>query len=409
MTTPILARTELPLGEIAVRGPFELSAATRFLAGFGPAGRPDAASERGVLRLAFPSDGDWRHVGVTIRQRPPGEPGADLFTTGSPASPASSGRSRVVSSAPSGVSGAGLSHASGPTCTVSPLLSLPSANRGAHSSAPPATTSSAGGPADPVRPGRIRSAARSSAAGAFGTVEVELSAPVESAGRVLAQVSRILSLDVDGSRYTGLGFRDPVIAGLQSRRAGLRPVLFSSPYEAGCWAVLAQGMRFSQAMRFRRRLAERYGKVVDVGGYRVLSFPTPGVMADLPFGPGLADFRTARLRAVAKAAAQGYLDPAELRSLPISEALERLREIPGIGQFSAEQILARGAGHPDLFPRADLRLHEAIREEYGLLDSVGAADLELLAEAWRPYRSWASLLLRVDRDAVPIMEEVMAA
>jgi DNA-3-methyladenine glycosylase II len=50
-----------------------------------------------------------------------------------------------------------------------------------------------------------------------------------------------------------------------------------------------------------------------------------------------------------------------------------------------------------------------MREEYGLLDSVGLADLELLAGAWRPYRSWAGLLLRVDRDAVPIMEEVMAA
>ncbi|WP_328603237.1 hypothetical protein OG943_24460 [Amycolatopsis sp. NBC_00345] len=392
MTAPILARTELPTGEIAVRGPFELSAATRFLAGFGPAGRPDAASERGVLRLAFPSDGDWRHVGATIRQRPPGQLGTDVFTTGSP-----------------GPALAGSSDASG---AVSPLLSFPGpglSGRSSHGPASATTATFTTGPADPDRPGRTSSTAGSSVPGSFGTVEVEVSAPVESAGRVLAQVSRMLSLDVDGSRFTGLGFRDPVMAGLQARRAGLRPVLFSSPYEAGCWAVLAQGMRFSQAMRFRRRLAERYGKVVDVGGYRVLSFPAPGVIADLPFEPGLADFRTARLRAVAKAAAEGHLDSAELRAMPVADALERLREIPGIGQFSAEQILARGAGHPDLFPRADVRLHHAMREEYGLLDSVGPADLELLAGAWRPYRSWAALLLRVDRDAVPIMEEVMAA
>ncbi|SEP52869.1 DNA-3-methyladenine glycosylase family protein [Amycolatopsis saalfeldensis] len=390
MTTPILARTELPTGEIAVRGPFELSAATRFLAGFGPAGRPDAAAEPGVLRLAFPSDGDWRHVGATIRQRTPGEPGTDVFTTGSP-SPVFAGSSDDFGA-------------------VSPLRPSPGIGPSGRSShGPAAARSFSAGPADPDQSGRPLSSASSAVPGAFGTVEVEVSAPVEAAGRVLAQVGRMLSLDVDGSGFTGLGFRDPVLAGLQARRAGLRPVLFSSPYEAGCWSVLAQGMRFSQAMRLRRRLAERYGKVVEVGGYRVLSFPTPGVLADLPFEPGLADFRTARLRAVAKAAAEGRLDPAELRAMRVADALERLREIPGIGQFSAEQILARGAGHPDFFPRADGRLHHAMREEYGLLDSVGPADLELLAGAWRPYRSWAALLLRVDRDAVPIMEEVMAA
>lgn len=392
MTTPILARTELPTGEIAVRGPFELSAATRFLAGFGPAGRPDAASEPGVLRLAFPSDGDWRHVGATIRQRPPGEPGTDVFTTGSP-----------------GSAFAGSSDASGAVSPLRPAPDIGPSGRSSHGPAAVAERSFAAGPAFPDRSGRTPSTASSAVPGAFGTVEVEVCAPVEAAGRVLAQVGRMLSLDVDGSGFTGLGFRDPVLAGLQARRAGLRPVLFSSPYEAGCWSVLAQGMRFSQAMRFRRRLAERYGKVVDVGGYRVLSFPAPGVLADLPFEPGLADFRTVRLRAVAKAAAEGRLDPAELRDMRVADALELLREIPGIGQFSAEQILARGAGHPDFFPRADARLHNAMREEYGLLDSVGPADLELLAGAWRPYRSWAALLLRVDRDAVPIMEEVMAA
>lgn len=305
MTAPILLLIDVPTGEIAVRGPFELSAASRFLAGFGPAARPDAAAEPGVLRLAFPVDGVWTHAGAAVRQRWP------------------------------------------------------------------------------------------------GTVEVEVSAPVEVAPRVMGQVARMLSLDVDASGLPDVDRRDTVAARLRAAAPGLRPVLFSSPYEAACWLVLSQGMRFGTAMKRRGLLTERHGRIVDVGEYPVVSFPAPSVLAELAAEEGLADFRVARLRSVAQAALEGRLDPAALRAAPVPEALAGLREIPGIGRFSAEQILMRGAGHPDVFPRADGRLHGAMCEEYGLPASVPPDQLERLAEDWRPYRSWVALLLRATRDAVP--------
>ena len=65
MTAPILLPIDVPTGEIAVRGPFDLCAASHYLAGFGPAARPDAASEPGVLRLAFP----WTASGPTPEPR----------------------------------------------------------------------------------------------------------------------------------------------------------------------------------------------------------------------------------------------------------------------------------------------------------------------------------------------------
>ena len=46
------------------------------------------------------------------------------------------------------------------------------------------------------------------------------------------QVTRILSLDVDGTGFPEVGRRDPVVGGLQARWPGLRPVGFYSPYEA---------------------------------------------------------------------------------------------------------------------------------------------------------------------------------
>ena len=67
-------------------------------------------------------------------------------------------------------------------------------------------------------------------------VEAEIVSPeapgAELLGAVRDQVARILSLDVDGSGFPAVGERDPVVAGLQRRYPGLRPIGFWSPYEA---------------------------------------------------------------------------------------------------------------------------------------------------------------------------------
>jgi len=49
---------------------------------------------------------------------------------------------------------------------------------------------------------------------------------------VRARVARVLSLDVDGTGFPAVGTRDPVVARLQGRYPGLRPVTLWSPYEA---------------------------------------------------------------------------------------------------------------------------------------------------------------------------------
>jgi DNA-3-methyladenine glycosylase II len=57
--------------------------------------------------------------------------------------------------------------------------------------------------------------------------EVSGDAGVEA---VKSQVERILSLDVDGCAIPEVGRLDPVVAELQARCPGLRPVCFHSPY-----------------------------------------------------------------------------------------------------------------------------------------------------------------------------------
>ncbi len=213
-------------------------------------------------------------------------------------------------------------------------------------------------------------------------------------GVVRAQVARILSLDVDGSGFPAVGERDPVIGRLQARYPGLRPVLFYSPYEAAAWALIGHRIRIAQAARIKARMAEELGPAVTVHGERLHAFPGPARFADLDAVPGLTTQKVDRLRALACAAVGGALDAARLRALPVEDALVGLKELPGIGDFSAQLILLRGAGEPDYLPTAEPRLGRAVARAYGLDHPPSATDLADLAAAWRPYRTWATVLLR---------------
>src|SRR3954454_8106618 len=93
----------------------------------------------------------------------------------------------------------------------------------------------------------------------------------------------------------------------------------------------------------------------------------------------------------------GGLDADRLRALPAEEALAAVRELPGMGPFSAELVVVRGAGAPDVFPESEGRLHAAMAELYGV-GTRSCPSLAAVAAGWAPYRSWLSLLIRTDHE-----------
>jgi hypothetical protein len=139
-----------------------------------------------------------------------------------------------------------------------------------------------------------------------GTVRGEI---VESTaadpGRVRAQAARILSLDHDATGYAAVGERDPVVGELQRALDWLRPVLFHSPYEAACWAVISTRLRHVVAARVRDGLAAEHGRSVSVEGTQLLSFPAPERLLALSSVEGLSEEKLRRLHAIADAAVEG--------------------------------------------------------------------------------------------------------
>jgi len=106
--------------------------------------------------------------------------------------------------------------------------------------------------------------------------------------------------------------------------------------------------------------------------------------ADL-LGLGVTKARIVALRALAHAVAQGEL--ALDRNADREQTITCLLQLPGVGPWTASYIAMRALGDPDAFPLADLGLKRAF-EQQGV-----AADLrsiERRAEAWRPWRAYAT-------------------
>ena len=210
---------------------------------------------------------------------------------------------------------------------------------------------------------------------------------------IRAQLERMLCLDVDGAGFAAVAARDKVVDELRQQHLGLRPVLFPTPYEAAARAIIGHQLPVRQAAAITGRIAAEHGVRVAVGDRVLPGFPAPDRLAELPLVPGLAARKVEQLRALGQAAPD-WLDPARLRAMDRAAALAHLQTLAGIGPFSAELVLLRGVGDPDAFPRTEKRLHRAMAAAYSLGEEPALANLERVADQWRPYRSWAGLLLR---------------
>lgn len=215
---------------------------------------------------------------------------------------------------------------------------------------------------------------------------------------VTTQVARILSLDHDGDEFLAVGRRDPVIGRLQAVAPGLRPPQFHSPYEAAAWAVLSARRPARQMAAVRTRLAQDHGDRFDLAGETWWAFPSPTALLALDEIPSLGAEKTARLHAVARAAADGRLDVDRLTAMDPAEAMAAVQELPGIGPFYASLIVVRACGLPDVLVTNEAVARDTIARLYDLPAPPTETELATLAEPWRPFRTWATVLIRATAD-----------
>jgi DNA-3-methyladenine glycosylase II len=211
---------------------------------------------------------------------------------------------------------------------------------------------------------------------------------------VTRQVARIVSADHDGAAYAEVCAADPVLAQVHAAAPGFRPSNFHSPYEAAIWSVLSARRQRRQAIGLRARLSAEHGVSFELAGRQVHALPTPATVARLEAVAGLQDAAVPRLHGIAEAATAGRLDVDRLTAVGPEEAMAELQMLPGIGPFYSALVVVRACGLTDVLSTQEAHSRRAVQHLYGLDHEPDDTELASIAEAWRPFRTWATVALR---------------
>ena len=145
-----------------------------------------------------------------------------------------------------------------------------------------------------------------------------------------------------------------------------------------------------------------HGRVLELFGGRT---PTPAEL--LAVDPdrlrecGLSRRKVEYVRDLAAHVETGELELDRLGELSDEEVVAEISAIRGFGRWSAEMFLIFFLGRPDVLPVGDLGIRKAVKVAYGLEELPDPAQLEEIAEAWRPQRTLACIYLWESLDNAP--------
>jgi DNA-3-methyladenine glycosylase II len=161
-------------------------------------------------------------------------------------------------------------------------------------------------------------------------------------------------------------------------------------------AIVGQQLSVLAARAIYGRLTARFGERP----------PTPGeILADDPeelrAAAGLSRAKVLYLRSLAEHVSSGELELELLDSLGDEEVVAELTAVKGIGLWSAQMFLMFHLDRPDVLPVGDLGIRRAIERAYGLIELPQPAEMERIAEPWRPHRTLACRYLWRSLDNEP--------
>jgi DNA-3-methyladenine glycosylase II len=133
--------------------------------------------------------------------------------------------------------------------------------------------------------------------------------------------------------------------------------------------------------------------------------PTPAELLATRAGrlrsAGLSRQKLGYLRDLARRASAGTVTLDGLDGVPDDAVIESLTAVKGVGPWTAQMFLMFRLGRPDVLPVLDYGIGKAIRLAYRLRRMPTPAQMERIAEAWRPYRTVACWYLWRSLDVTP--------
>lgn len=194
---------------------------------------------------------------------------------------------------------------------------------------------------------------------------------------------------------------DARLADIIARIGPYRPTLSRDPFRTLAFAIVNQQISMAAADKIfarvrglcpRGRLSAAVIAKCEIAALR---------------GVGLSNQKAGYMRDLAQHFVDGRLSASQLRRWSDEEAIAALTDVRGIGRWTAEMLLMFCLGRPDVWPVDDLGIQRAGAALLGRDERLGKAELEALAEPWRPYRSFAAWYLWRHREGAAMAGTVV--
>lgn len=208
---------------------------------------------------------------------------------------------------------------------------------------------------------------------------------------LLTRIRALFDLNARTDIIAGHLSQDERLAGLVSRRPGMRVPGAFNGFELGLRAILGQQITVRAATTIGCRFAEKFGeRIVTPHAELNRLTPTPARVAKASVDDisklGIVSMRSRSIIALARTHLSGAIPLDRVAAYSPDEAIRQLVEIPGIGEWTAHYIAMRALSWPDAFPKEDV----VVRNKLG---GVSAKEAEALSQRWRPWRSYAVMHL----------------
>ncbi|HEX3433887.1 MAG TPA: DNA-3-methyladenine glycosylase [Solirubrobacteraceae bacterium] len=194
---------------------------------------------------------------------------------------------------------------------------------------------------------------------------------------------------------------DPVLARIIDEVGKLPSARAGRPEKDDHYGALVRSIVGQQLSVLAARAI--YGRLIERFGGRP---PTPQeILADEPeelrAAAGLSRAKVGFLRSLAEHVLSGELELDKLDAMSDEDAIAELVAVKGLGEWTSHMFLMFHLDRPDVLAVGDLGIRRAIERAYGLEGLPAAAEMQAIAEPWRPHRTLACRYLWRSLDNEP--------
>jgi DNA-3-methyladenine glycosylase II len=197
---------------------------------------------------------------------------------------------------------------------------------------------------------------------------------------------RPLPYDADTARKH-IVKRDPVMRDIVKQIGPFELEVRGDPYQSLLRAILYQQLAGPAAAAIERRFLAIFGGGIPTAG-QLLAAADEDLRA-----AGVSRQKSGYMRSLAEQFAAGGLSDRLIRHSSDEDVIAEVTRIKGVGRWTADMLLMFCLGRPDVLPVGDLGVQNSMRTAYGLGRQPTPAQMEEIAEPWRPYRSAATWYL----------------